>query len=122
MVAANPLTAAPSDERIAPLEGVRGLMAWWVVLGHYAHTVGLTNPILENNALAVDVFVILSGFVITFADLEEAGALHSLPHTASFSNLPCLSCHPADLGRPIADLLRFDAKHTIPIGTEYRAP
>lgn len=46
-----------NGERIAPLEGIRGIMAWWVVVGHVAHTVGLEIPLISNNALAVDVFI-----------------------------------------------------------------
>lgn len=60
-----PKPAMSDGERIVPLEGIRGIMAWWVVLGHVAHTVGLDIPVIAQNALAVDVFIILSGFVIT---------------------------------------------------------
>lgn len=65
MVATQPPTAGAAGERIAPLEGVRGLMAWWVVLGHLSHTLGLELFLISQNTLAVDVFIILSGFVIT---------------------------------------------------------
>ncbi|MFN7110058.1 MAG: acyltransferase family protein [Brevundimonas sp.] len=68
---ATPPQAARPTERILPLEGARGIMAWWVVLGHYTHTVNFRQPILENNALAVDVFVILSGFVITLLIIRK---------------------------------------------------
>ncbi|HYD25530.1 MAG TPA: acyltransferase [Croceibacterium sp.] len=61
--AADP-TAANDGRKIAGLEGLRGLMAWWVVIGHLAHTFGATPYLLARNGLAVDVFIILSGFVI----------------------------------------------------------
>ena len=51
-------------ERLDHLDGLRGVLAWWVVAGHLAYTVGWTNTLLLSNALAVDVFIILSGFVI----------------------------------------------------------
>ena len=60
--------------RFACLEGLRMWMAWWVVFGHSLHLSGtLTSDNRVLNALmqgfrkghiAVDVFVILSGFVI----------------------------------------------------------
>lgn len=50
--------------RLHGLDGLRGLMAWWVVAGHIGHTFGSENPVLAGNGLAVDVFIILSGFVI----------------------------------------------------------
>lgn len=57
---------APTPERgkVQALEGLRALMAWWVVFGHLSHTLGLNLPLIDNNTLAVDVFVILSGYVI----------------------------------------------------------
>ncbi|WP_429930876.1 acyltransferase family protein [Agrobacterium vitis] len=52
------------SHRITSLEGLRGIMAWWVVLGHVSLTFGWGLPIVDRNVLAVDVFIILSGFVI----------------------------------------------------------
>lgn len=40
-------------------------MAWWVVLGHIAYVFGDHWGKLSSNGSAVDVFIILSGFVIT---------------------------------------------------------
>ena len=61
-----------SGDRLGQLESLRGLMAWWVVvahlLGHSTVTVGrggLALAILASGNQAVDVFMILSGFVIT---------------------------------------------------------
>lgn len=51
--------------KIGALEGLRGVMAWWVVLGHVSLTLGWKLPLIDRNTLAVDVFIFLSGFVIT---------------------------------------------------------
>ncbi|MBB4006709.1 acyltransferase family protein [Allorhizobium taibaishanense] len=50
--------------KIKSLEGLRGFMAWWVVAGHISLSFGWHIPIIDRNTLAVDVFIILSGFVI----------------------------------------------------------
>jgi len=56
--------------RIESLEGLRGLLALWVVLGHVLALAGLgigwRGPfkLLTDGGRAVDVFIILSGFVI----------------------------------------------------------
>ena len=54
----------PEAAKIQSLEGLRGLMAWWVALGHISLTFGWDLPIIDRNRLAVDVFILLSGFVI----------------------------------------------------------
>jgi peptidoglycan/LPS O-acetylase OafA/YrhL len=46
------------------LDGVRGLLAIWVYLGHVANAVGLHQYVLAAHALAVDFFMILSGFLM----------------------------------------------------------
>lgn len=54
---------------IKELEGLRGLMAIWVVLGHSLAALPIINkhvPPTLLNSYAVDVFIILSGFVIFF--------------------------------------------------------
>ncbi|MBL8701294.1 MAG: acyltransferase [Alphaproteobacteria bacterium] len=56
--------------RIEPLEGLRGLLALWVVIAHVLALAGMgvgwRGPfkLLTNGTHAVDVFIILSGFVI----------------------------------------------------------
>ncbi len=58
--------------RIHSLESLRGLLALWVVIGHTIRHSGYgpkdLGPfgLLVNPSLAVDVFIILSGFVIFF--------------------------------------------------------
>ncbi|WP_277991165.1 acyltransferase family protein [Sphingomonas panni] len=54
----------PVTAKIRSFHGLRGLMAWWVVIGHLSLALGWKLPIIDNNKLAVDVFIILSGFVI----------------------------------------------------------
>lgn len=58
-------------DRIDEFESLRGLMALWVLLGHVASTFEIPDldhlwwwRLLESNLKAVDVFIILSGFVI----------------------------------------------------------
>jgi len=63
--------------RIDELESLRGLMALWVLVGHAIHLLPISESgnlairLLKMNGLAVDVFIILSGFVIFYL-LESA--------------------------------------------------
>jgi peptidoglycan/LPS O-acetylase OafA/YrhL len=50
--------------KITSLEGLRGLMSFWVLLGHVSLAFGWRLGLLDRNTLAVDVFIMLSGFVI----------------------------------------------------------
>jgi peptidoglycan/LPS O-acetylase OafA/YrhL len=52
------------SQKIQSLEGLRGVMAAWVILGHLAQTFEWHVPMLNRDVLAVDVFIMLSGFVI----------------------------------------------------------
>jgi len=58
--------------RIGSLDGARALLALWVVFGHLAGTVGAHLPLVDNPAVAVDLFMVLSGFFIaaTYASLS----------------------------------------------------
>ena len=58
------MEARPDARKIRSLHGLRGVMAWWVVAGHLALVFGWNLPLLQSPALAVDVFILLSGFVI----------------------------------------------------------
>ena len=66
--------AAPGLPRVPELDGLRALLAWWVVVYHAGgNTFSVayqirTGPlaVLANGSLAVQVFMILSGFVIFF--------------------------------------------------------
>lgn len=56
----------PTLDRITMFDGLRGLLAWWVVFGHIAYSFDdRLGQMLHNNS-AVEVFIILSGFVITY--------------------------------------------------------
>lgn len=64
--------------RFAALEGIRGILACWVVVGHILWGVGFlpenVPPIVRlamAGEFAVDVFVILSGFVVTHLLLSK---------------------------------------------------
>lgn len=60
--------------RITEFDGLRGLLAWWVVASHLLHNSGfgpgseqnLLLRLMRNGRYPVDVFIILSGFVIFF--------------------------------------------------------
>ncbi len=55
---------ALDDSTIRSLHGLRGLMAWWVVVGHLSRGFDWNLPLIGTPTLAVDVFILLSGFVI----------------------------------------------------------
>ncbi len=62
-----PPRATPTTlNHIQALDGLRGLLALWVFLGHLANGVGYKNYVLAAHALAVDVFMILSGFLMVY--------------------------------------------------------
>jgi peptidoglycan/LPS O-acetylase OafA/YrhL len=50
--------------QIKELVGLRGVLAWWVVAGHLAYVFSQRVGELSFNRSAVDVFIVLSGFVI----------------------------------------------------------
>ena len=47
------------------LEGIRGAMAIWVFVGHAASACGFFTPLIPPAAIAVDVFMFLSGLLMT---------------------------------------------------------
>jgi peptidoglycan/LPS O-acetylase OafA/YrhL len=59
------------SDRLAELDGVRALMAWWVVAGHLAIFFSDRAGRLIHNDSAVLVFMALSGFVITSLICEK---------------------------------------------------
>jgi peptidoglycan/LPS O-acetylase OafA/YrhL len=81
---------------IAPLTGVRLLAAVWVVLFHIylfngdwlhaAHPVvdAVVGPVVSQGDLGVDLFFLLSGFVLAHNYLDRLGAQPSLRGAASF--------------------------------------
>lgn len=56
----------PSKNHIDCLDGLRGLAALWVLVGHACLLTGLSVPVLGQPDLGVDLFVILSGFLMAF--------------------------------------------------------
>ena len=57
-------TAFNNAHHLNAFDGVRGLLAVWVYLGHVANAVGFHQYLLAAHALAVDFFMILSGFLM----------------------------------------------------------
>ena len=58
-------------KRLTEIEGLRGYLAWWVVAGHIVAFSGKPElpgalGLLNQGPLAVDVFIVISGFVICF--------------------------------------------------------
>ena len=85
--------ARPS-EALASLTGLRGIAAWWVVLYHFRIEAGLDHnpmigPLLAQGYLAVDLFFILSGFVIalrytqSFTSITKRGVVRFLGYRLS---------------------------------------
>jgi len=55
------------EDRLGALDGLRGLMALWVLFGHACTASGMAFvPILRSPHYAVDGFMILSGFLMTY--------------------------------------------------------
>lgn len=52
--------------RILCLDGLRGLAALWVVVGHAMLLTAFKVPILSNPDLGVDLFILLSGYLMTY--------------------------------------------------------
>ena len=52
--------------RIGCLDGLRGAAALWVLIGHAMLLTGLRVPLLSSPDLAVDLFILLSGFLMAY--------------------------------------------------------
>ncbi len=52
------------ESHLQALDGFRALLALWVYFGHLAYAVGYHNYLLGLHALAVDLFMVLSGFLM----------------------------------------------------------
>jgi peptidoglycan/LPS O-acetylase OafA/YrhL len=68
------MVSRQDDNKIRSLHGLRGMMAWWVVMGHLALAFGWNVPLIDSPELAVDVFILLSGFVIAMLVERRAEA------------------------------------------------
>ena len=60
----NNLPVLPTGGQLDAIDGIRGLLAFWVFLGHLAGSVYFSFPILSRPGLAVDFFMLLSGFLM----------------------------------------------------------
>lgn len=70
-------------KRFQQIEGLRGYLALWVLVGHLIGYSGIAlSPkfyLFAGATKAVDVFIILSGFVITHMMLEHCDVRPSAP-------------------------------------------
>ena len=77
---------------IRSLTGLRIVAALWVVVFHFSFTPGDAyssvweplKPLVHSGALGVDLFYVLSGFVITLTYLEKMGARPTVKGTVTF--------------------------------------
>jgi peptidoglycan/LPS O-acetylase OafA/YrhL len=51
--------------RLPFFDGIRGYASLWVMLGHFSTRTGFVIPILDSPGIAVDLFMIVSGFLMT---------------------------------------------------------
>ena len=58
------MTQKSRVSHLASLDGFRACLALWVYLGHLATATGFANGLLARHALAVDLFMVLSGFLM----------------------------------------------------------
>ncbi len=90
-VAGAATTPVPGGE-IRSLTGLRIVAATWVVCFHFSFTPGDTwtrfweplRPLVASGALGVDLFFVLSGFVITLTYLDQLGPRPAVSAVARF--------------------------------------
>src|SRR5437764_12543746 len=61
-----------SDNRpnhIGFVDGIRGYSALWVMFGHFSTRTGCWIPVLQSPGKAVDLFMVVSGFLMTYHHL-----------------------------------------------------
>lgn len=63
----------PRETRIDCLDGLRGLASLWVMIGHALLLTGWRLPVLSEPDLGVDLFIMLSGFLMVFHYQLRAG-------------------------------------------------
>ena len=92
MTSPTPEATPGRTEEIRPLTGLRIVAALWVVLFHLGFTAGLPGdrfwvpfrPVIDAGALGVDLFYVLSGFVITLTYLDTLGTRPAWRSTVGF--------------------------------------
>ena len=90
-VAGAATSSVPTGE-IRSLTGLRIVAAAWVVCFHFSFTPGDTwtrsweplRPLIASGGLGVDLFFVLSGFVITLTYLDQLGARPAVGSVARF--------------------------------------
>lgn len=63
-------------KHIGQFESLRGIAATWVFLGHALLISEMEIPLISGGGLAVDLFIILSGFVITLLLIKRPEPYH----------------------------------------------
>jgi peptidoglycan/LPS O-acetylase OafA/YrhL len=85
-------TGGPPPGEIRALTGLRALAATWVVVLHFSNNPGSTwvpvlepvRPLIVSGWLGVDLFFVLSGFVLTYTYLGTIGRRAGVRSTAAF--------------------------------------
>ena len=71
----------PTPARIRGLDGLRAAAVVWVMISHYCPekgTMGVLDRMIRSGAFGVEVFFVLSGFLITYLLLNEEVATGSI--------------------------------------------
>ena len=83
--------------RVHLFESLRGLLAVWVIVHHAVLTSGLDSDrwpfplsLFGQGGYAVDVFIILSGFVIFFCWTMKRKPMEDSSRGASSACIPCI--------------------------------
>ncbi len=61
-----------TTRHVGVLDGLRGLAALWVLVGHALSWSGYTIPVLNAPIIGVDIFIVISGFLVTKNYLERS--------------------------------------------------
>ncbi len=61
----------PDAKHLFYLDGLRGIASFWVVVSHVMMLTGWMVPVMSWGTLAVDLFMILSGFLMTYQALTR---------------------------------------------------
>lgn len=75
-------STGPKSPHLGYLDGLRGIAALWVFAGHVAHFCQWTIPLISRPGFAVDLFMLLSGFLMYYqaqvrSEKEPMNSMHS---------------------------------------------